>query len=197
MNNKIFLSAGDRFKLETGFAKIISGKVEVYAIMSGEGSFRQEFLAEFEKNFAAFPAFDEFEQVETVIYAVEDSEIEILQFNSVSTVELKILMKKWFSELIKLSWLEILADKGDDTLISWREEKLLDDCENLPSLIEKFQYNEGIFSMLLGVRFQSEDRKFSQRVEIREKNQRRLVDNAISNLLGEENLNFNENLLSN
>ena len=64
---KIFLSAGERVKLENGLAKVLSGKIEVYAIMSGEGSFRQEFLAEFEKNFAAFPAFDEFEQVETII----------------------------------------------------------------------------------------------------------------------------------
>ena len=162
---KIFLSAGERFKLEKGFAKVLSGKIEVYAIMSGEGSFRQEFLAEFEKNFAAFPAFDEFEQVETIIYAVDDSEIEILQFENVSVAELKIFMKHWFADF--------------------------------ETLLGKFQVDEGIFSMLLGIRFQSEDKKFSQRVEVREKNQRRLVDNAISNLFGEENLHFSENISRN
>ena len=197
MNKKIFLSAGDRFKIQNGFAKIFSGKIEVYAIMSGEGSFRQEFLAEFQKNFAAFPALDEFGQVETIIYAVEDSEIEILNFQEIPLEELKILMKNWFAELIKLSWLEILADKGDDILINWREKNFLSECDDLQTLLEKFQENEGIFSMLLGVRFGAEDKKFSRRVEIREKNQRRLVDNAISNLLGEENLNFSETLSRN
>ena len=194
---KIFLSAGERVKLESGLAKVLNGKIEVYAIMSGEGSFRQEFLAEFEKNFAAFPAFDEFEQVETIIYAVEDSEIEILRFESVSAAELKIFMKHWFAELIKLSWLGLLADKGDDTLIKWREKNFLDDCEDSETLLEQFQENEGIFSMLLGVRFRSEDKKFSQRVEVREKNQRRLVDSAISNLFGEEDLKFSESISRN
>ena len=197
MQEKIFLSAGERIKLESGLAKVISGKIEVYAIMSGEGSFRQEFLAEFEKNCAAFPAFDEFEQVETIIYAVENSEIELLQFESTAVEELKIFMQKWFAELIKLDWLEILADKGDDTLINWREKNLFDDCADLSSLLEKFQENEGIFSMLLGVRFQSEDKKFSQRVEVRERNQRRLVDSAISNLFGEENAFLSENISRN
>ena len=191
---KIFLSAGERYKIENNFAKVLGGKIEVYAIMSGEGSFRQEFLAEFEKNFAAFPALDEFEQVETVIYAVEDTELEILQFEEISLAELKFLMQNWFTELIKLSWLELLADKGDDTLIKWRRENFLSDCEDLQTLIEKFQENEGIFSMLLGVRFQSEDKRFSQRVKVRERNQRRLIDSAISNLFGEENFNFSENI---
>ena len=77
MNNKkilLPLSAGEKFKLESGkgFAKVLSGKIEVYVAMSGEGSFRQEFLTEFEKNGAVFPAFDEFEQVDTVIYAIGD-----------------------------------------------------------------------------------------------------------------------------
>lgn len=194
---KVFLSAGDRFKLESGLAKITSGKIEVYAIMSGEGSYRQEFLAEFEKNCAAFPAFDEFGQVETIIYAVENSELEILQFEEVSLEELKIFMQKWFAALIKLNWLEILAAKGDDTLITWREKDFFSECENLQSLTEKFRENEGIFSMLLGVRFQSEDKKFSQRVDVRERNQRRIVDDAISHLFGEETTNFSETLSRN
>lgn len=194
---KIFLLAGDRIKLEKGIAKVFSGKIEVYAMMSGEGSFRQEFLAEFEKGCAAFPALDEFEQVETVLFAMEDSEIEIVQFESVAIEELKILMQNWFAELIKLSWLEILADKGDESLLAWREENFLSDCADLQSLFEKFRDNEGIFSMLLGVRFQSEDKKFSQRVEVRARNQRRLVDNAISNLFGEETINFSETISRN
>ena len=198
MNEKIFLplSAGQRFNLESGkgFALLKSGKIEVYAIMRGEGSFRQEFLTELSEGEAAFPALDEFEQIETIVYAVEDSEIEILQFENISAAELQNLMTNWLADLIKLSWLELLADKGDDTLIKWREKKVFDGDEDLQNLMKKFQDNEGIFSMLLGVRFQSEDKKFSQRVEVRAKNQRRMVDNAISNLFGEETLLLSETL---
>ena len=193
------LAAGQRFKLESekNFVLIKNGKVEVYAIMSGKGSFRQEFLVELQENGAAFHALDEFGQVETLIYAVKDSEIEILSLEEIPAEKLKILMKNWLAELLKLSWLSLLADKGDDVLITWRDGTVLDDCENLQDVVEKFQENEGIFSMLLGVRFQSEDKNFSRRIEVREKNQRRMVDNAISNLLGEEFINFSENLSRN
>lgn len=196
--NFLSLTAGQRFKLDGGkfFARVMSGKVEAYAVMSGEGSFRQEFLAEVDGG-AVFPALDEFEQVETLIYALEDAELEILQFESVSAENLRGLMEKWFAELIKLSWLELLADKGDDTLITWREGTIFDGCEDFENLLEKFAEHEGIFSMLLGVRFQSEDKKFSQRVEVRARNQRRLVDNAISNLFGEETSTSGEGISRN
>ena len=179
------------------FARVRSGKVEAYAVMSGEGSFRQEFLAEVDGGEAVFPALDEFEQVETLIYALEDAELEILQFESVSAENLRELMEKWFGELINLSWLSLLADKGDDTLITWREGTTFDGCEDFQSLLERFAEHEGIFSMLLGVRFQSEDKKFSQRVEVRARNQRRLVDNAISNLFGEETSTSGEGISRN
>ncbi|MBR4153231.1 MAG: NHLP bacteriocin export ABC transporter permease/ATPase subunit [Selenomonadaceae bacterium] len=191
-----YLTAGERFRLEDGerLALIESGKVEIYAVSSGEGSFRQQFLAELVADDAVFPSLDEFEQTETQIYAVEDTKIKILEFNEVSQDELRILMRKWFAELIKLSWLSLLADKGDDTLVKWREKNFLDDAEDL---FEAFSENEGIFSMLLGVRFASEDKKFSRRVEVRERNQRRLVDDAISNLFGEETSNYSETISRN
>ena len=125
---------------------------------------------------------------------MEDSEIEILQFDKIPAPELRNLMTDWLAGLVKLSWLELLADKGDDTLIAWRERKVFDGGEDLQTLLEKFQAAEGIFSMLLGVRFQAEDKKFSQRVEVRARNQRRIVDDAISNLFGEETANFSETL---
>ena len=46
--------------------------------------------------------------------------------------------------------------------------------------------------MLLGVRFESEDKRFSNRVEVRTRNQRRLLDNSIANLLGEESTVYSE-----
>ena len=198
--NVISLSAGQRFKFdgENDLAVLKSGKVEVYAMMSGDGSFRQEFLAKLEKNEIAFPAFDEFGQIENILYAVEDSEIEFWKFEDIPLGDLKNLIKKWFADLVKLSWVELLADKGDDTLITWRDGTVLDGAEDsLQSLVENFQTNEGIFSMLLGIRFKSEDKKFSRRVEVRARNQQRMVDNAISNLFGEENTNYSETLSRN
>ena len=187
------LTAGDRFVLEDGerLALVESGKVEVYAVTRADGSFRQQFLAELNSGGAAFPSLDEFGQTETQIHAVEDSRIQIFAFNEIAPEELKIFMRNWFAELIKLPWLSLLADKGDDTLIKWREKNFLDDAENLAEI---FAEHEGIFSMLLGVRFTSEDKKFSRRVEVRERNQRRIVDDAISNLFGEETTTYSETL---
>ncbi len=193
MNKNLSLTAGSRFRLEDGarLARVESGKIEVYAVTRAEGSFRQQFLVALTAGEAAFPSLDEFEQTETQIYATEDSTIKILTFDEVEHDELKVLMRKWFAELLKLSWVSLLADKGDDTLIKWREENFLDDAEDL---LEAFSENEGIFSMLLGVRFQAEDKKFSRRVEVRARNQRRIVDDAISSLFGEETSNYSETI---
>ena len=193
LSKSIALKSGDRFRLEDGarFALVEAGKIEVYAVTRSDGSFRQQFLAEMTAGGAAFPSLDEFKQTETLLYAVEDSQIKIFTFDEVPQDELKALMRKWFAELIKLSWLSLLADKGDDMLIKWREKNFLDDAENL---LEAFSEHEGIFSMLLGVRFAAEDKKFSRRVEVRNRNQRRIVDSAISNLLGEETLNYSETI---
>ncbi len=193
------LSAGQRFKLEDtkNFALVKSGKIEIYAVMRGEGAFRQEFLAELSEGLAAFPALDDFGQIETVIFAVEDSEIEILQFEKIPVEKLQNLMSEWFANLMKISWLELLADKGDDTLKIWREKNIFTDSENFQTLSEKFHDNEGIFSMLLGVRFQAADKEFTRRVEVRKKNQRLMVDNAISNLFGEDTTEYRETLTRN
>ena len=191
MNRNILLKAGERFRLEDGerLALIEAGKVEVYAVTRAEGSFRQQFLVELTAGGAAFPSLDEFEQTETVIYAAENSQIKILTFAEVAPDDLKIFMKRWFAELIKLSWLRLLADKGDDTLITWLDGTALEGAEDLT---EAFRENQGIFSMLLGVRFAAEDKRFSTRVEVRARNQQRLLDNSIANLLGEEATVYSE-----
>ena len=183
------LLAGQRLRLENGeyLARILSGRVEVYVVTREEGSFRQQFLMEIGACEAAFPSFDEFEQVDTQIYAMENSEIEILPLGELTAPELQRLMRGWFSELVKLPWMQLLADKGDDTLITWRDGTVLADAENL---LEEFRANEGIFSMLLGVRFAAEDKRFTQRVEIRARHQRKIVDDSISNLLGEETVSY-------
>jgi len=191
LNKNILLKAGERFRLQDGerLALIESGKVEVYAVTRAEGSFRQQFLVELTAGEAAFPSLDEFKQTETLIYTAEDTQIKILTFDEVSPDALKNFMRNWFAELIKLPWLRLLADKGDDVLGTWLDGTVLESADDLT---EAFRENEEIFSMLLGVRFQAEDKSFSQRVEVRSRNQWRLLDNSIANLLGEETTQYSE-----
>lgn len=192
-NDVLSLAAGQRFRLENSesLARVRSGKIEVYAVTREEGSFRQQFLVELSAGGAAFHSLDEFDTIDTLIYAVEDSEIEILPLESLSPLELQAAMRFWFAELVKLPWLRLLADKGDDTLVTWLDGTVLAGKEDsLADLVADFRENEVIFSMLLGVRFRSEDKRFTQRVETRARNQRKVVDDSIANLLGEEPVTY-------
>ncbi|MCR5833985.1 MAG: NHLP bacteriocin export ABC transporter permease/ATPase subunit [Selenomonadaceae bacterium] len=191
LDKNILLGAGERVRLNEGerLAKVKSGKIEVYIAANSEGSFRQQFLVELSVGGAVFPSFDEFKQTETIIFANEDSELQIVSFAEINPDELKTLMLDWFSGLIKLPWLSLLADKGDDTLIKWQQRTVFDDSQDL---IETFRGNEEILSMLLGVRFASEDKRFARRLEVKERNQRRIIDDSIANLLGEESVTYSE-----
>lgn len=187
----ISLIAGERVRLDDGerLAYIASGKVEAYLVTRAEGSFRQQFLCELAAGAAVFPSLDEFKQTDTLIFAVEDTQLQIFEFAEVEHTQLKIFMRNWFAELIKMPWLRLMADKGDDVLLTWLDGTVLDGADNL---LEAFRDNEAIFSMLLGVRFAAEDKRFTQRVEVRERNQQRIMANSIGNLLGEEATTYSE-----
>ena len=177
------------------FAMVKSGKIEVYAVTRDKGSFRQQFLAEFSTGGAAFPALDEFETIDTLIYAEEDTQLEIIPFDAIELYELQRLMREWFAELVKLSWMTLMADKGDEQVIAWREGTVLNGKEtNLDDLLTEFRDNEEIFSMLLGMQFNADDRRFNRRVNVRARNQLRIMDNSVANLLGEENTPFSEGI---
>ena len=186
------LKSGERLKLDDGerLALIESGRIEVYSVTRAEGSFRQEFLAELGAGGVAFPSLDEFNQIETQLYAVEDSHIKIFLFGDVAADELAGYMRSWFARLTELPWVRLLADKGDDVIAAWSDENFL----MAGDLTEQFRANEEIFSMLLGVRFTAADKDFSRRVEVRARNQRRLVDDSIAHLLGEERVLYSETI---
>ena len=189
------LIAGQRFRLteENKFVFVTQGKLETYAVTQRKNSFRQIFLMTLEKGSAAYPSMDEFGQIDIMLYAIEDSEIEIVEFETASAKDNCLLMKRWFSELIKLSWLRLLADKGDDVLQRWVDNSVLAEKENdLESLLEEFEENQSVFAMLLGIRFQAEDKKLSKRLEVRSRHQKNLIDLAIGNLLGKEIKKYEE-----
>ena len=185
------LLAGQRFQLhaENQFVRLKSGAAEVYAMTHFEESFRQIFLMELPINAAAYPSLDEFEQIDIQIYAVQDSELEILSFDEVPTLEQASLMRAWFGNLIKLSWLRLLADKGDDVLTRWISGEVLHGSEgDFETLIDDFTENEQIFAMLLGMRFEAEDKRLALRMETRSRHKKNLINAAIGNLSGEDSL---------
>ena len=189
------LLAGQRFKLhdEDKFIRLKSGLAEVYAVTHLKESFRQIFLMELPIDGAAYPSLDEFEQIDIQIYAVQDSELEILSFKEIEPLEQVNLMRAWFQNLIKLSWLRLLADKGDEVLIPWINGQVLRGSEDdLEALIDDFTENEQIFAMLLGMRFEAEDKRLALRTETRNRHKKSLINAAIDNLSGEEALYVEE-----
>ena len=181
------LIAGERFRLhdDNSFIKLVSGKLEAYAVTRKKQSFRQIFLTELAPGQAAFPSMDEFEQIDVLVYAVEDSELTETAFAETTAQELMPLMRQWFAALVSLPWLRLLADKGDEVLRTWADGSVLAGHEqDREALLADFVDNEGIFAMLLGVRFSAQDKRLSKQMESRAKQKTRLVDETISNLLG-------------
>ena len=182
------LFAGERFLLqdENKYVKAVSGRMEAYAVTRKKQSFRQIFLTELAPGQAAFPSMDEFEQIDVLVYAVEDSELTEVAFTETAAEELLLLMRQWFAALVSLSWLQLLADKGDEVLRKWEDGSVLAGHEqDKEGLLEDFADNEGIFAMLLGVRFSAQDKRLSRQMESRAKQKKRLVDDTISKLLGQ------------
>lgn len=183
------LISGQRFYLkeENQFVRAISGKLEVYAVTRSGGSFRQQFLVELTAGGAAFPSLDEFGYIDFLVYAVEDSEIVLVEIDSVSTNELRLLLLNWFSALVELPWLRLMADLGDDVLKAWRARAIfLSDDLDAEDFKAEFVDNEQILSMLLGIKFRAEDEKLSRRIEQSEENKRHMFDETVAKLSGKD-----------
>ena len=185
-------NAGERTALTDNnkFARVVSGQLEVYAVTAGDASFRQFYLMTIGAGEAVFPAMDEFGEIRVELSAVEDAELAEVNFDGESPEALKPLMKAWFQKLGEIPWLRLLADKGDDILRSWRDGTVLGDAENFEALMEAFVESEQVFSMLLGMRFGSEDKRLSRRMKVRAWGKKMLVENSIRSLLGEEPIRY-------
>ena len=186
------LNAGERLELnkDKDFVRVVSGSLEVYAITTGDVSFRQFFLMTVGEGEAVFPALDEFGEIGVVLCAVEDAELEEAAFDGETTEVLKPLMETWFKNLGEVSWLRLLADKGDDLLRAWRDGTVLKDAETQQALMAEFKESEQIFSMFLGMRLGAEDKRLSRRMKVRAWSKRMLVENSIRSLLGEEPIRY-------
>ena len=186
------LYVGERFLLEedTGFWQVVSGRVEVYATTQNgsEIAFHQCYLVEKQAGEAVFPALDEFQEVRMQIYALEDCELMFCRWQEAEREYLRGQMQAWFSSLVQISWLRLLADRGDDMLQLWKKRKLLITEQSNQKLYETFLQHEKIFAMLLGVRFGAQDKQLARRIRLRDKAKVMLVENGIRSLMGEEQL---------
>ena len=183
------LVAGQRFHLKNDnqFVKAISGKLEVYAVTRNTESFRQIFLTEMLVGDVAFPSLDEFEVIDFLVYAVEDSEIDLINIDALPVNGLRSLMRHWFYKLEELPWLRLLADLGDDVLLSWRSKSIfLSDDLTIEELKAEFTDHEQTLAMLLGIKFRSEDKKLTRRIEYSEENKQRMLGETISKLIGQD-----------
>jgi len=189
------LQAGMRWQLtdEDDFLVLTSGQVEIYAVTQEGLDFRQAYLLTLDAGKAIFPALDEFEEIAILIYAVTDSVLEERSLTAEAPETLQPLMQIWFKDLGKISWLRRLANLGDDMLSQWGKKDLFQDSMfSTPALLKSFSQHQRIFAMLQGMRFLSADKRLARRQKIIAKQKQWLVNDAISILLGEDEILFEE-----
>lgn len=195
----MLLSRGKRFILtnQSEFIKVQQGAVEVY-IAGREGASRgQMFLTESSAGDAVFPSFDEFDATDIMVYALQDTELLILNRDSYvgenNRAELLNLMRAWFLNLSKTPFFALFAAKGDTSIINWTlKNGIFSEDDSVDTLWKKFKDNQSIVSMLSGVKFQSADLHFSQRLKDNERLNEHLENKAAANLLNEPSMVYEE-----
>ena len=196
MEQRGTLSAGQRLLLKNDavLLQLISGSAEVYGVTRRKGvsddalSFRRCYLMDIGAGEMAFPALDEFEEIRVQIYALEDLEYLLLPLEEADVEDLRRGMNSWFSHMVELPWLRLIADKGDDMLREWKRGSIFSGRAGREEILAEFCEHEEVFSMLIGMRFGAEDKRLSRRIALREKAKKMLVENGIRSLLGEEHL---------
>ena len=196
MEQREKLSAGQRLLLKNDAAllQLISGSAEVYGVTRRKGgrdealSFRRCYLMDIGAGEMAFPSLDEFEEIWVQIYALEDLEYLLLPMEEADPENLRRGMDRWFSRMVELPWLRLMADKGDDMLREWKRGSIFSKMAGREEILAEFREHEEVFSMFIGMRFGAEDKRLSRRIVLREIAKKMLVENGIRSLLGEEQL---------
>ena len=185
MKSMLNFEAGERFTLtqEDHFLLLTKGKVEVYAVTRSKEDFRQEYLVTLAPGEAVFPAWDEFESVDILIYNVEPSELEEVPFQGAEPEKLRPLMERWLKQLLEVPRMQDMLAKGDDVRKSWDSGAALAGCASLSELVEEFKDNQRIMAMLAGNEFIAGDKRLASRLERLEERKRVLLDASIGELL--------------
>ena len=187
------LQAGKRWRLKNAdeYLLLQRGVIEVYAVTAGQESYRQEYLFALKAGQAVFPAFDEFGEIDILIYALEDCQLQVEKLANSSKENLYPQMQEWFKQLSCIRWVKSLADLGDNSL-DQNGMMLDEDIASCSDLLKCFEEKQRIFSMLQGIRFLSADKRLERRQNIISHQKERLVNDAIDNLLGEEEIFYEE-----
>ena len=187
------LQAGKRWRLKNAdeYLLVQQGMIEVYAVTARQESYRQEYLFSLKVGQAVFPAFDEFGEIDILIYALEDCQLQVEKLANSSKENLYPQMQEWFKQLSCIRWVKSLADLGDNSL-DQNGMMLDEDIASCSDLLKCFEEKQRIFSMLQGIRFLSADKRLERRQNIISHQKERLVNDAIDNLLGEEEIFYEE-----
>lgn len=189
--NEIRLASGERAEIKDSAYEVVEGNVEVYAKTGNIDtlSFRRIFLMELMQGSVVFPSMDkDFEEINTEVFATDDVVLREIPLEIENEIKLVPNMEAFLYNLSALSWLSLIADKGDDIILSWRNKTLFAKSKKFSDFIEEFAYNMQIFSMLLGVRFGAEEKRLEKRVELRKLQKKLIIENGVRCLLGEEGL---------
>lgn len=184
------LMAGERLSIENGQClHIISGKLEVYALPLQEASFRQIYLMELTAGDWVYGLGEQVEAVCLSVYAETDLEYELHPLSVGIAVPYLSPLRKWFHQLFQLSWLKVLKEYGDDTLQKWEMGKLfLEIPQEDQQFRDVYLSNADIFAAMLEIRCAAADVRFQKQLALGQLHHRRLLDESVANLLGEEAL---------
>ncbi|MBR3622552.1 MAG: NHLP bacteriocin export ABC transporter permease/ATPase subunit [Selenomonadaceae bacterium] len=186
--NEIRLAPGERAKIQNAAYEVASGIVEVYAATGKQDSlsFRRIFLMELAQNAMVFPTMDgNFNEIVIEVFATSDVVLREVPLTRDREKILRPQMESFLCRLVGLSWLSLIAERKDDTILSWRNKTVFN---NSTDIIADFFDSMEIFSMLIAVRFGSEQKRTERRIALRKHQKRLIIENGIRSLLSEEPL---------
>lgn len=189
------LYAGERHILSDGekFLRVVSGTAEVYAVTKDRDKFHRALMTERGAGEAIFPAYDEFQQLDIVVYAATEVRLEEQAYAETAPALLQELMTDWLRRLATLPWVQTIADRGDEELQKWQSGLVFAAGDtSLESLAAVFRRQAALFAMLQGMRFQAEDKQAEKRIGLRERQRERLRREAVGALLGENVILYEE-----
>ena len=198
---KLNLKQGERFRLtnENEYIILTEGMAEIYASSQEESSssYRQMFLMEMIAGEAAFPATTNFQFTSIFIYAVNDVTIEVYPLKLAKFESLRKHLREWFAHLQRVPFLNLIAKRGDDILQSWSTIDFLSEATDVDSLISAYEFNQEILTMLIGGQFKSGEVDSLKRLELKSKQDEKLIKASIQNLVAKDDEMVEETLTLN
>ncbi|MBQ0066643.1 MAG: ATP-binding cassette domain-containing protein [Phascolarctobacterium sp.] len=190
------LNIGERFDLseERKVCRIISGKVEVYAVAK-ESKERLYLRTKVADQFI-FAFCDEFAMVEVSLLVQETTKIIVYNSNAINKIcngiqdetGLDILtlrrgMQEWFLDFMQLEWLNCFASYNDEVVSQWTDGKFIMQAED-EKLLSVFKEHHNILILLITGQFESQKSFFKNRLAELKNRQKELITNSLELISG-------------